>query len=91
MTWQSTPCSVGKWVTVTRDNGAVVPSMSVAWRQFATFVTSWGSANAQSLHERSRKAGHARLSAKFREAPEDRYALAKWKDWPARTEAVVAK
>ncbi|WP_439923547.1 HlyD family efflux transporter periplasmic adaptor subunit [Nitrobacter sp. JJSN] len=88
---QSAPCSVGKWVTVTRDNGVAVPSMSVAWRQLAAFVTSWGSANAQSLHERNRKAGHARLSAKFREAPQDRYALAKWKDWPARTEAVVAK
>ena len=35
--------------------------------------------------------GTARLSAKFREAPQDRYALAKWEDWSARTEAVVAK
>jgi hypothetical protein len=62
--------------------------MSVAWRQLAAFATSWGSANAQSLDERNRKAGHARLSEKFREAPQDRYA---WEDWPARTEAVVAK
>ena len=87
----SSPCPVGKWVTVTRDNGAVVPSMSVAWRQLAAFVTSWGSANAHPLHERNRKAGLAGLSAKFREAPQDRNALAKWEDWPARTEAVVAK
>jgi hypothetical protein len=91
VTGPSTPCSVGKWVTVTRDNGAGVPSMSVAWRQLTAFVTSWGSANAQSLDKRNRKAGHARLSEKFREAPQDRNALAKWKDWPARTEAVVAK
>jgi hypothetical protein len=87
----SSPCAVGKWVTVTRDNGAVVPSMSVAWRQLAAFVTSWGSANAHSLDERNRKAGHDRLSAQFREAPQDRNALTQWEDWPARTEAVVAK
>jgi hypothetical protein len=65
--------------------------MSVAWRQLAAFVTSWGSANAHPLDERNRKAGHARLSAKFREAPQDRNALTQWEDWPARTEAVVAK
>ena len=88
---QSAPCAVGKWVTVTRDNGAVVPSMSVAWRQLAAFVTSWGTAKAQPLRERNRKAGLARLSAKFREAPQDRYALAKWDDWSVRTEVVVAK
>ena len=88
---QSAPCAVGKWVTVTRDTGAVVPSMSVAWRELAAFVTSWGSAKAQPLHERNRKAGLARLSARFREAPQDRYALAKWDDWSVRTEAVVAK
>jgi hypothetical protein len=91
VTGPSTPCSVGKWVTVTRDNGAVVPSMSVAWRQLAAFVTSWGSANAQPLDDRNRKAGHALLSEKFREAPQDRKALAKWEDWPARTEELVAK
>jgi multidrug resistance efflux pump len=50
---QSSPCAVGKWVTVTRDNGPAVPSMSVVWRQLAAFVNSWGSANAQSLHERT--------------------------------------
>jgi multidrug resistance efflux pump len=88
---QSAPCAVGKWVTVTRDNGAVVPSMSVAWRQLAAFVTSWGTAKAQPLRERNRKAGLARLSAKFREAPQDRYALAKWDDWSVRTKTVVAK
>lgn len=91
VTGQSTPCSVDKWVTVTRDNGAVIPSMSVAWRHLAAFVTSWNSANAQPLHERDRKDGRARLSAKFCDAPQDRYALAKWEDWTARTEAVVSK
>src|ERR1700736_5506451 len=29
---QSTPCSVGQWVTVTKDNG-MIPSMSVTWRR----------------------------------------------------------
>jgi hypothetical protein len=65
--------------------------MSVAWRQLAAFVTSWGTAKAQPLRERNRKAGLARLSAKFREAPQDRYALAKWDDWSVRTKTVVAK
>jgi hypothetical protein len=88
---QSSPCAVGKWVTVTRDNGAVVPSMSVAWRQLTAVVTTGGSANAQTLPERKRKAGHALLSEKFREAPQDRDALAKWEGRPARTEAVVSK
>lgn len=88
---KSSPCAVGKWVTVTRDNGAVVPSMSVAWRQLTAFVTSWGSANAQSLPERNRKAGHARLAEKFREASQHSVALTKWEDWPTRTEAVVSK
>ena len=33
-------CMVGQWVTVTRDNG-VVPSMSVAWREIGSLLTSW--------------------------------------------------
>ena len=32
---QSTPCTVGQWVTVTKDDG-IVPSMSVAWRRLET-------------------------------------------------------
>ncbi len=86
---RSSPCAVGKWVTVTRDD-AVVPSMSVAWRQLASFVTSWGAANAQPLDERNRKSGRARLAAQLRETPPDRHALAQWQDF-LRTEAVVAK
>src|SRR5882762_5233531 len=37
---QSTPCPVGQWVTVTKDDG-IVPSMSVTWRRFETLMTSW--------------------------------------------------
>jgi multidrug resistance efflux pump len=60
---QSTPCFVGQWVTVTKDNG-IIPSMSVAWRGFGTFLTSLSNsidANAPTLDER--------LAAAFRAEP----------------------
>lgn len=90
-TGRAAPCAVGKWVTVTRDSGAIIPSMSVAWRELGEFMNSWGSGNAQPFNQRDRNAGLAQLSAKFREAPQDLNALAKWEDWPVRTEVVVAK
>jgi multidrug resistance efflux pump len=37
---ESPACTVGQWVTVTRDNG-IVPSMSVSWRRLGNFVASW--------------------------------------------------
>ena len=37
---KSPACTVGQWVTVTRDNG-IVPSMSVSWRRLGNFVASW--------------------------------------------------
>jgi len=33
-------CTVGQWVTVTRDNG-IVPSMSVTWRQLGNLMAAW--------------------------------------------------
>jgi multidrug resistance efflux pump len=33
-------CAVGRWVTVTRDNG-IVPSMSVTWHKLGEFVAFW--------------------------------------------------
>jgi hypothetical protein len=33
-------CAVGRWVTVTRDNG-IVPSMSVTWRKLGDFAAFW--------------------------------------------------
>jgi multidrug resistance efflux pump len=33
-------CTVGQWVTVTRDNG-IVPSMSVTWRHLGNLMAEW--------------------------------------------------
>jgi hypothetical protein len=33
-------CTVGQWVTVTRDHG-IVPSMSVTWRHLGNLVAAW--------------------------------------------------
>jgi multidrug resistance efflux pump len=68
---QSTPCSIGQWVTVTRDNG-IVPSMSVAWRRLETLMASWANAtagDAPSDGEPKAKAGFADLSAAHQSAP----------------------
>ena len=35
----SPACTIGQWVTVTRDNG-VVPSVSVSWRRLGNFIAS---------------------------------------------------
>ncbi|GAC1330617.1 MAG: HlyD family secretion protein [Bradyrhizobium sp.] len=67
---QSTPCSVGQWVTVTKENG-MVPSMSVTWRRLETFMTSWGNATAGDASdngERKAEAGFADLAAAHQSA-----------------------
>jgi multidrug resistance efflux pump len=90
---QSTPCSVGQWVTVTKDNG-VIPSMSVAWRRLETFMTSWGNNIASGTSndgERKREAGFATLTAAFRSAaPQARQSL-ELEDWMGRRDDVVSR
>jgi multidrug resistance efflux pump len=90
---QSTPCSVGQWVTVTKDNG-VIPSMSVAWRRLETFMTSWGNNIASGTSndgERKREAGFAMLTAAFRSAaPQARQSL-ELEDWMGRRDDVVSR
>jgi multidrug resistance efflux pump len=66
----STPCTVGQWVTVTKDN-AVVPSTSVMWRRLETLVSSWTArespAHPNDNGERmTRTTGIAALAAAFR-------------------------
>ena len=39
-TTESSACTIGQWVTVTRDNG-IVPSMSVSWHRLGNFLASW--------------------------------------------------
>jgi multidrug resistance efflux pump len=64
----STPCTVGQWVTVTKDK-AMVPSTSVMWRRVETLISSWtaGESPAQpSDHGEKIRAGLAALAAPFR-------------------------
>jgi len=39
-------CTVGQWVTVTRDNG-IVPSMSVTWRHIGNLMAAWTGSDRQ--------------------------------------------
>jgi multidrug resistance efflux pump len=65
----ATPCTVGQWVTVTKDNG-VVPSTSVMWRHLETLVSSWNAGpnppQSNDTAEATRATGIAALAAAFR-------------------------
>ncbi|MDB5578332.1 MAG: hypothetical protein JWR80_3508 [Bradyrhizobium sp.] len=91
---QSTPCTVGQWVTVTKEDG-MVPSMSVTWRRFETLVTSWGNKKTPVQpagdNERKRETGYATLAAAFRTAPQRGSRSADLEDWLPRTDAVVSR
>jgi multidrug resistance efflux pump len=91
---QSTPCTVGQWVTVTKEDG-MVPSMSVTWRRFQTLVTSWSDKETplQPSHDNERKlgTGYAMLAAAFRAAPQGGSQSADLEDWLPRTDAVVSR
>ena len=88
---QSTSCAVGQWVTVTKQNG-IVPSMSVAWRRLATFVTSWGKKQAPVAsdgdQQQRREAGRALLAAGYRSGSQPASHL---DGWLSRTDAVVSR
>ncbi len=96
-TAQDPDCTVGQWVTVTRDNG-VVPSMSVAWRRLGNFLSSWlpdaprTSEMESSLASEAaaRRAGLARLKAAFRSAS-PQPALSPDEDWLPRARGVVSR
>jgi hypothetical protein len=85
---QSTPCSVGQWVTVTKDNG-IIPSMSVAWRRLEAFVTP-RTIDVRASNQDERKIGFALLAAAFRVAPEVAHS-SELKDWMGRTDDVVSR
>jgi multidrug resistance efflux pump len=91
---QSTPCTVGQWVTVTKEDG-MVPSMSVTWRRFETLVTSWSNKKTplqpSDDNERKRETGYATLAAAFRAAPQGGSQSAALEDWLPRTDAVVSR
>jgi multidrug resistance efflux pump len=91
---QSTPCTVGQWVTVTKEDG-MVPSMSVTWRRLETLVTSWSNKKTPlqpgDENERKRETGFARLAAAFHAAPQGGSQSADLEDWLPRTDAVVSR
>jgi multidrug resistance efflux pump len=91
---QSTPCTVGQWVTVTKEDG-MVPSMSVTWRRLETLVTSWSNKKTPLQptddNERKRETGYATLAAAFRAAPQGGSQSADLEDWLPRTDAVVSR
>src|ERR1700694_3523351 len=84
---QSPPCTVGQWVTVTKEDG-MVPSMSVTWRRLETLVTSWSNKKPplqpSDDNERKRETGYATLAAAFRAAPQGGSQSPALEDWLPR-------
>jgi hypothetical protein len=91
---QSTPCPVGQWVTVTKDDG-IVPSMSVTWRRFETLMTSWSNKKdplqPNDGNEKTRETGFAMLAAAFRSASQAVSQSPELKNWMPRRDAVVSR
>src|SRR5258707_4227588 len=91
---QSTPCTVGQWVTVTRDDG-IVPSVSATWRRLETLMTSRSNTKTplQPCDEIRRRpaTGFATLAAAFRAASQAVYQPPELQDWLPRTDAVVSR
>jgi len=91
---QLTPCTVGQWVTVTKDDG-IVPSMSVTWRRFETLMTSWSNTKTplqpSDDNERKRETGYATLAAAFRAAQQAGYQPPDLADWLPRTDSLVSR
>jgi biotin carboxyl carrier protein len=91
---QSRPCTVGQWVTVTKDDG-IVPSMSVAWRHLETLVTSWGHTKTPLPQDKGgdkrRAAGITIPADKLSADPENARGLARSEEWMPRTHAVVSR
>jgi hypothetical protein len=86
---QVAACTVGQWVTVTRDNG-IVPSMSVAWRRLGNFVTSWTEHTPSADDPAARRAGIARLEAAFR-SPSQAHGLEPDVDWLPSARSYVSR
>jgi multidrug resistance efflux pump len=87
-------CSVGQWVTVTKDDG-IIPSMSVTWRRFETLMTSWSNKKAplqpDDGNQRSRETGFALLAAAFRSASQAVSQSPELEDWMPQTDSVVSR
>ena len=83
-------CTVGEWVTVTKDKG-FVPSMSVTWRRIETLVSSWIDPAAQPSADPVQKpneAGIAVLGAAMRSGKTPAREI---EAWSPGTDTVVSK
>jgi multidrug resistance efflux pump len=91
---QSTPCTVGQWVTVTKDDG-IVPSMSVTWHRLESLVTSWSNKKdplqPNEGDERRREAGFAMLAAAFHSTSQAVLQSSALNDWMSQTNAVASR
>ncbi|MGJ4925663.1 HlyD family secretion protein [Bradyrhizobium sp. HKCCYLS2038] len=61
-------CTIGQWVTVTRDNG-IVPSMSVTWRRLGHLVASLAELEPSRPDDATRRAGVKKLDSALRSQP----------------------
>jgi multidrug resistance efflux pump len=90
---QASTCTVGQWVTVTKDNG-IVPSMSVTWRRLETLLTFRGNNKAPSAPVaggvKRHEAGLATLAAAMRSG-QAQQTLPDNGGWLARSNAVVSR
>jgi multidrug resistance efflux pump len=84
----SPACTVGQWVTVTRDNG-IVPSMSVSWRRIGNIVASWAGPQ-QTPTEAEWLDATLRLKTGL-QSPSEPGALMPVQDWLPRSRAFVSR
>jgi multidrug resistance efflux pump len=84
-------CTVGQWVTVTRDNG-VVPSMSVTWRHLGNLMAAWTGYDRQASAAESAtyREGVTKLESALR-APIPQQSPQPREEWLTRAAAVSSQ
>ncbi len=86
----SPACTVGQWVTVTRDNG-IVPSMSVTWHRLGHLVASLTDLDPPEPDAATRRAGLTKLESVLRSAPASVQQPELDEQWLPATRAVSAQ
>ena len=81
-------CTVGHWVTVTRENG-IVPSMSVSWRRLGTLVA-YLRGSERSPSEAEWLDATMRLKANL-QSPSKQLSMSLNQEWLPRLRAVVTR
>lgn len=73
-------CTVGQWVTVTRDNG-IVPSMSVTWRRVAGAMAAWTGYDRDVADTANYRTGVSKLESAFRAPTPERQQPQPSEEW----------